>query len=166
MIVFPSAVLKRLVDHAERDYPRESCGLIVGCGDAGQGWTVSRIESSPNQAVDPAHRFEIDPRLRLTLQRSLRGGPEAVIGLYHSHPDGAAQPSKADLDMAWEPELAWIIVSVIDSQATQVTAHVLSANNTRFREIALRTEQWCEDAERPPLTGPGLGALDRPESTC
>lgn len=160
MIVFPPDELKALADRAEAAYPLEACGLIVGRreGEAREAWTwrVARLEPSPNLADEPRHRFEVDPALRLRLQRQLRGGPDQVIGLYHSHPDGAAQPSATDLAAAWEPYLVWVIAAVTAGQACHVAAHLLAADGTRFREIPLRTTAWTDDPVRAPYHGEGL----------
>ncbi len=137
MIVFPPTALKRIVDLAEAHYPREACGLIVG-RRVEAGLRVTRIEPSRNLASTPAHRFEIDSELRLALQRELRGGGTEIVGLYHSHPDGLAEPSATDLAQAWEPALVWLIVAVVGGQAIQVTAHRLAADGGQFEELALR----------------------------
>jgi proteasome lid subunit RPN8/RPN11 len=104
-------------------------------------------------------RFEIDPRLRLRLQKELRPGPEAVIGVFHSHPDGPAQPSDTDLENAWEPELIWLITAVVAGQATQTTAHRLVDQASRFEQLAVRTTDWHADSTRAPVElPPGLSA--------
>ena len=139
MITFPAALLQQLRAHAERAYPDEACGLIVGRRAAGKSLEATRIEASANLAGEPARRFEIDPRLHLTLQRRLRDSPEAVIGVYHSHPGGAARPSETDLAEAWEADLVWVIVAVEQGRAGSVTAHRLLEASARFEEIPLRT---------------------------
>ena len=77
-------------------YPNEACGLLVGRTE-GDGCHVDRIEVSDNVADDPRHRFEVDPALRFRLMRDLRGTGQAVVGHFHSHPDGAAEPSATAL---------------------------------------------------------------------
>lgn len=156
MIVFPPTLLKRLIDNCEKGYPDEACGLIVGRVDDAGDHLVSRLETSANVAEDTRHTFEIDPRFLIGLQRMLRGSADEVIGLYHSHPEGAAQPSRTDLEKAWEPALVWVIASVSAGQAVQVTAHVLVDAATRFEEIPLRTTQWSEYPVKPQMEdGPG-----------
>ena len=139
MITFPAELLRQLVAHAERAYPNEACGLIVGRRAADQSLQATRIEASENLAPEPARRFEIDPRLHLTLQRLLRDSGEAVIGFYHSHPDGVARPSATDLAQAWGEDLVWVIVAVEQGRAGAVTAHRLLEASARFEEIPLRT---------------------------
>lgn len=139
--MLPRAVLAGVVRACEMAYPDEACGLLVGRPGADGAVRVSRLEPSPNLALAPAHAFEVDPRLRLMLQRTLRGTPEAVVGLYHSHPDGEARPSETDLKNAWEPELVWLIAAVAGGRLAAVTAHRLDPISGRFRELAVVTTE-------------------------
>lgn len=147
--------LKRIVDHAEAAYPTESCGLLAG-RIAGDGRiTVSAIHRSRNMIQDRSgDRFEIDPRLLIRLQRAERDGGARIVGVYHSHPDHAAQPSAVDLASAADPSLVWVIVSVEAGQAIQVTAHALDQACTAFTEIPLRTGDW----RAPPQGAPSPGS--------
>jgi proteasome lid subunit RPN8/RPN11 len=155
MIVLEPRHLKQLVDAAEAAWPAECCGLLVGAGDPDRELRVARVVASPNLARGrdgrPARRrFEIDPALRLALERELRGGPQRVIGHYHSHPGRPAQPSRRDLDAAWEPDLVWLITAVVDGQAIHTTAHRLTGDGDRFLEIPLRTADWHAAPTRAP----------------
>ncbi len=126
--------LARLGSAAEDAYPRECCGLLVGHG-AGGDFTVTRIEPSAN--VEPTgapDRFEIDPTLRIRLQRGLRGGADAIIGHYHSHPDHAAAPSATDRAMAYEPEMVWLITAIAAGKAGASRAFVIGAGGA-VREL-------------------------------
>ncbi len=162
MIVVRPSDLRRIVDLCEAAYPSEACGLLVGHDDSEDGErtvTVSRVEPSPNVAeADDRSHFEVDPALRLRLQKDLRGGPERVIGLYHSHPNSGAQPSSTDLLAAWEPDLVWLVTSVIEGQAVHTSAHVLvtEGGTMRFAQVTLRTSDWRPYESREPLAGPDL----------
>ncbi len=156
MVVLSRAQLKQLADEAEAAYPDECCGLLVGAAGTDGALQVREVHPSPNLAPSGHDRFEVDPALRLDLQRRLRGGPLAVIGLYHSHPDHPAQPSETDLDLAWEPELAWLIVRVEQGQAIHATAHRLVDDSARFEQIEIRTEDWGPSPSRAPMTWSGL----------
>lgn len=142
MIAFPEDLLRKVTAAAEAAYPRECCGLLIGRGGAGAGAPVlvTRVEESRNVAEgDTAHRFEVDPKLRLDLMRELRGGSDRIVGLFHSHPDHPTRPSERDLAMAWEPELIWVIVSVRRGRAVATSAHRINESAHRFEEIAIET---------------------------
>lgn len=93
--------------------PLEACGLLVG-PDADR---VSRVEPASNVAAEPARRFEIDPRQLLALHRSLRGTTNRLIGHWHSHPSGPPVPSACDREMAFDPEMVWLLVDPSDGTA-------------------------------------------------
>ena len=153
MIVIPRDVLRQIVAAAEAAYPAECCGLLAGRPRPNGTIDVIRAHPSDNLGKAP-DRFEIDPRLWVDLARALGRGPTKVVGLYHSHPDGPAQPSAIDLEAAWGEELIWVIVSVAGNpaeetradaprgQAVHVTAHILDHGGQQFREVPLRTADW------------------------
>ena len=149
--------LRAIIDSAEAAYPEECCGLLSG-SEADGVVSVDDVHGSDNLAADRSRRFEVDPALRLRLQRTLRGSAHHVVGIYHSHPDGPAQPSPRDLDAAWEPDLVWLVVAVRNGQAIQVTAHVLAeeGGRTRFTEVPLTTTDGSPPPVREPLEGGGL----------
>jgi proteasome lid subunit RPN8/RPN11 len=147
LIFIPGGLLKVIIDEAEAAFPDECCGLLIGrdWSEDGQnnGRVVTRIAPSPNVTKnDPKTSFEVDPKIQFDLMREIRGTNKHIIGVYHSHPNNPAQPSSKDLAQAWEPDLTWLIVSVIDGQATHTSAHALNNDNSCFEEIGLRTTDW------------------------
>ena len=133
-----SPSLKLVADAAERAYPHEACGLLVGRVAEGGAFHVTEVVESPNLAPGgQADRFEIDPALRLRLQREARDRGEAVIGIWHSHPDGPARPSATDLASAWEAGLVWVVVQVVAGQVVRTTAHCLATDGSRFLPIGI-----------------------------
>ena len=140
MILIPSPLLAHIVNDAERAYPEECCGLLIGEGDPAATVAITRVVSSPNlTSSGKVDSFEVDPKLRFDLMRELEGGAHRIVGHYHSHPDHPARPSRRDIEMAWEPEMVWLITSVIASvtggKAIRTTAHVIDRDRGRSREI-------------------------------
>lgn len=93
--------------------PLEACGLLVGP----EADRVSRVAPADNVAAEPERRFEIDPRALLALHRALRGTPERLIGHWHSHPSGPPVPSACDREMAFDPDMVWLLVAPADGTA-------------------------------------------------
>jgi proteasome lid subunit RPN8/RPN11 len=54
-----------------------------------------------------------------------------LIGIYHSHPDSPAQPSKVDLDNAW-PGYTYLVVSVQNGEPKDLAAWFLSEDRSAF----------------------------------
>ena len=82
----------------------EVCGLLLG-----EEWRVERVVACRNVAADPATAFEIDPQALIAAHKAARAGGPAVIGHYHSHPNGKAEPSARDAAAAHGGEI-WVIV--------------------------------------------------------
>jgi proteasome lid subunit RPN8/RPN11 len=138
MIVLSASQRAQIAAIAERAYPDECCGLLVGHDGPDGRIVVARIVESRNVRTDRARdRFEIDPQVRIAIERELRGAAERVVGHYHSHPDHPARPSATDLEMAFEPNLIWIIVGVIDGQVGEINAFRLDEARGEFAAIPI-----------------------------
>ena len=72
---------------------------------------------------------------RVAEQRASTLGLE-LLGFYHSHPDHPARPSQYDLDHAW-PVFSYVIVSVRDGEAREMTSWRLRDDRSTFDEEAL-----------------------------
>ena len=129
----------RAIERAAEDaYPEEACGLLVGRSAPGAGYRVSTVEASANVAEPPrTRRFEVDPKLRLRLERELRESPDSVIGVYHSHPDGSAAPSKTDISMIFEPDMVWLITAVADGRAGETRGWRPAEDRSAFLPLEL-----------------------------
>jgi integrative and conjugative element protein (TIGR02256 family) len=138
-IVLSASQRAQIVSIAERAYPAECCGLLVGRDDADGIIVVTRIVESRNVRTDRARdRFEIDPQVRISVERELRGGTDRVVGHYHSHPDHPAQPSATDLEMAFEPDLVWVIVGIAKGHLDAFNAFRLDRDNGTFISVTIR----------------------------
>ncbi len=135
MILIPKDVLAQALIAAAEAYPGEACGLLIGYRGPGDRRRVTRLELSPNLAADPATAFEVDPGLRIGLERELRDQEQELVGIFHSHPNGSARPSARDLASALEPRLAWLIVAVDKGTPIQTLAFLLADDGGGFREI-------------------------------
>jgi proteasome lid subunit RPN8/RPN11 len=87
--------------------PRECCGLIEGVRDDDL-WRVIALHPVRNLSTD-ADRFEMDPQDQFAAQKAARANGRTIIGCYHSHPGGRAQPSDADRMGAGEENFLWLI---------------------------------------------------------
>ena len=119
-IRLPAGVRAEMLSHARDAAPRECCGLLVGAGA-----TIDECIRSPN--VD-AHmtRYRVDPQVHIAANRRLRGSGRGVIGVYHSHPHGAAIPSRTDYLEAYYSDFIWVIVSLAVPEAEAVAAYRLT----------------------------------------
>lgn len=109
MTYFAQEIIKKASEHALRDYPLESCGVVID----------GEYVPMRNAAADPEHHkaddkdcpcqrcsFAIDPDELISV---LNGrDPEGYI---HSHPDGPFYPSAADMQQQMETDVPWAIIA-------------------------------------------------------
>jgi len=98
-MILPASLRTRLLEEAHAAYPNECCGLLEGSRER-----IIALHPAHNLSAD-ADRFEIDPALQFRLKREGRN----IVGCYHSHPDGAAEPSPHDRDGASEAGFVWLV---------------------------------------------------------
>jgi len=106
----PANLRAELESEARKAFPRECCGLIEGVRDGDTARALA-LHPTRNLAEEP-DRFEIDPAAQFALMRRARAAGHAIIGCYHSHPNGVAEPSARDRESAGEEGFVWVIAGV------------------------------------------------------
>ncbi len=135
MLRIPSPVLAAVQAHARQAYPHECCGFLVGV--PGDPRVCRRAVPATNVRTDRPHdRYEIDPLEWLRLEKSLTDGAEAVLGIYHSHPDHPDRPSQFDREHA-HPNLSYVIVETTAAGTPSTRCWRLDGKSGTFQEEAL-----------------------------
>ena len=130
-LILADVLAAQISEEARAAFPRECCGLIEGTrtGDVVHAVALHAIHNvSPH-----ADCFEIDPAAHLRLRRIAREAGRAIVGCYHSHPNGRANPSPRDL--SGEADFVWLIAA-LDTQSAQPLAAFVP-DEARWRRIAL-----------------------------
>ena len=104
--VIASEAAAAVLADARSRHPQEACGLLLG-----EPGVVRRAISASNVATRPDRTFEIDPATLLRVHREARGTGEAVVGHYHSHPDGNGTLSKTDAARAAQDGQLWLLAA-------------------------------------------------------
>ncbi len=97
-----------MVAHAREESPNECCGYVR----AAEG-VVEEVVRADNPRRSP-YGFELDPKTLLAVNRLDDEGYE--VGIYHSHPRSAAEPSQTDINLAHYPHWAYLIVSLAEAE--------------------------------------------------
>jgi proteasome lid subunit RPN8/RPN11 len=132
-------LLEEIEQHAEREYPRECCGLLVGrIIDGGRTREVHATYAVANifsEEAERYHRMAIEPLEYARAERLHAAEGLGVVGNYHSHPDHPAVPSQYDLEhLAPWPTMSYVVVSVREGKAVDLRSWELEADRTRFNE--------------------------------
>ncbi|HED65905.1 MAG TPA: M67 family peptidase [Planctomycetes bacterium] len=110
-LVLPASLRESIERRARVAHPREGCGLLLGTeGDTPEAAQVHRVVHARN-LDSRLGRFELDPgRVVAATHRAALLGLR-ILGLWHSHPDCAARPSRADLERLWPGWLSLILAT-------------------------------------------------------
>src|SRR5580704_1737225 len=98
-------VCERLLSEARINPEMECCGLL-----AGRDGLISTVLPAKN-ALQSAKAYEIAPAELFAIFRRMRAEALEHLGIYHSHPQGENSPSSLDIERAFYPEAAYLIVS-------------------------------------------------------
>ncbi len=135
MLTISNSLLELIKSHAVSDYPNECSGLIVGNF---VDRTAAKLFPAKNVHGETTRtRYRIDPREYLQIEKEARAKGQDVIGIYHSHPDVAAEPSQYDRDHAW-PFYTYVIASVLHGRVDHVRAWTLREDRSGFEEEKLQ----------------------------
>ena len=139
MIKVEILLLEDIKRHAEREYPSECCGLLIGRIED-DGRTRAVVETYPVanswEEGDTLHRrMLIRPQDYMNAERHFAKEGLGVVGNYHSHPDHPAVPSEFDLkNLAPWPTMSYVVVSVRGGRAVELRSWELEADGSRFNE--------------------------------
>ncbi|MEZ5979104.1 MAG: M67 family metallopeptidase [Planctomycetota bacterium] len=109
-IVVDVEQLGRAVTASRVALPAEACGLMLGSTDDDGTVRVARVVPTRNAATTAREdRFEVHPEDYVRLDGEARELGLEIVGVWHSHPDSGARPSRTDRDGAL-PGWSYLIV--------------------------------------------------------
>ena len=100
------SVIATVLGEAARTVPEEACGLLFGTRDH-----IAEASVTPNVHPTPRTHFEIDPAALIAAHKAERAGGPVIVGYWHSHPTGRAEPSLTDQASASGDGRVWAIVA-------------------------------------------------------
>lgn len=107
-----TSTIKTIKAHAESEYPKESCGLIVSV-EAKEKYIPCR-----NDAPNPTQDFSINPEDYASAEDQ-----GEVIGIVHSHPDASNRASPKDLAVM---NSLYSLQLSMDSDSKPIPWHIIS----------------------------------------
>lgn len=133
-IRIPQPCLRLMASHAQSVCPMECCGALIG-HDLNQGdREVTQVVPIPNcRRDDPRHGFDMAPEALLQAERAARASGCAVVGIYHSHPDGGSCPSARDRAGA-QSFWSYVIISCACGRAERMQSWRLRHDRCEFVE--------------------------------
>jgi proteasome lid subunit RPN8/RPN11 len=119
-----------LVEHAREEAPNECCGYVR----ASEG-VVEEVVRAENSRRSP-YGFALDSKSLFATNELDDEGYE--VGIYHSHPKSAAEPSQTDINLAHYPHWTYLIVSLADEEPS-VRAWRIAEGKVSEEEVVLQS---------------------------
>lgn len=115
---------------AQRSYPHECCGILLGNLTNGERVVTLTITCENSRTDSLENRYSIHPEQLLAALKLARSRGENIVGFYHSHPDHPAEYSPTDLEEAHWFDCSYMITSVEHGSARASNSFVLTGNET------------------------------------
>jgi len=126
------ATLKKIREHALRDYPEEACGLLVNVAGKEKYWPCR------NASPEPGETFVLDPQDYAAAEDA-----GDILMIVHSHPDGSAEPSEGDRVGIEASRLPWLIISVYKDLVTdEMNAETFTITEPSGYQAPLIGRRW------------------------
>ena len=110
---------------AQRSYPHECCGILLGNVVSGHRVVTMTLTCENMRTDSPADRYSINPEQVISALKLARNRGENIIGFYHSHPDHSPNYSSTDLAEAHWFDCSYVITSVEQGTPALTASYVL-----------------------------------------
>ena len=130
--------LDQIIAQARAEAPNECCGML-----AGRGEIVEEVFPGRNKDQSPK-TYLMEPEDQLRAYRAMDERGWDLVGIYHSHPQTEAYPSRTDRDRALDrdgdplfPDTRYMIVSLRDATQPQVRVFRITGGDVTEEEVVI-----------------------------
>jgi len=110
MLVLTKKVYNDIVSHSKADFPIEACGYL-----AGKDNLITYAFKLKNMDNSPEH-FSFNPEEQFATFKKVRSLGLSILGVYHSHPYTPARMSEEDIRLAYDENLYYAIISLVQQE--------------------------------------------------
>lgn len=129
--------LREMVACAKAGYPEEVAGLLLGSSQAGRIHVCRFLKVENSRRVEErTFSYQIASADWQHGEWKARQLDQALVGVFHSHPDHPPRPSSSDLEFAL-PNFLYIIAAICQRQLADVQAWQLREDRSQFEHCLL-----------------------------
>jgi proteasome lid subunit RPN8/RPN11 len=130
MIEIEKSAWDAMVLHAERTYPNECCGAMLGRTNGERKIVTETVAIENSYAGEQNARYELRPEDLLGADKSARARGLDLIGIFHSHPNCEAYFSETDLKNSC-PWYSFVVLSVLNGKFDHAASFLPDPDQTR-----------------------------------
>lgn len=110
MLKIRQSIRDAMIRLAIAESPMEACGYLAGIdGEARLLIPMTNVDQSPEH-------FSFAPEEQFNALKQARNAGLRLIAVFHSHPSTPARMSAEDIRLAHDPDMIYIIVSLMDAE--------------------------------------------------
>jgi proteasome lid subunit RPN8/RPN11 len=136
MIEIETKPWQAMLLHAERTYPNECCGAMLGYIRGASKRVSDALPMENSFSGQQNARYELKPEDLLEADRAARARGLDLIGIFHSHPDCDAYFSETDLKHSC-PWYSFVVLSVHNGKFDHARSFLPDADQTRAEDEEL-----------------------------
>jgi len=131
MLILKKDLFDQIVRQCRNELPNEACGIL-----AGKDSQVEKVFEMANAQKSPDFYF-MDASQQLKVMKEIRGLGLEMLGIYHSHVASQAYPSAKDVELAFYPQVSYVILSFKEENDPQIKAFKIQENSIIEEEIQI-----------------------------
>ena len=132
MLILGKDLLEKMLQQIKEEFPNEACGILAGReGRAGKVYEMSNIDKNPST-------YFMDAKEQLLVMKEMRNLGSEMVGIYHSHASSPAYPSGHDVEMAFYPDISYVIISLKDKVNPVLRSFKIVDGKITEEEIKIR----------------------------
>ena len=136
MIILSKSQFNEIAEYCKSGLPNESCGLLGGIIE-GNKKIVKKIYFLTNIDESPEH-FSMEPKEQFAAVKDMRANNLVMIGNFHSHPNSPARMSEEDKRLAFDTNLSYLILSLINDEPILKSFKIDREKNVTEEEIFIK----------------------------
>lgn len=124
--------LQEIVNHCQREYPHEACGIL-----AGREGAVEKVYPMENISETPQTCYFMKPEEQLKVFKEMRNLNLELVAIYHSHINTSAYPSTRDVKLAFYPEASYLIISLARGEVSEIKSFKIREKKISEEELEI-----------------------------
>jgi proteasome lid subunit RPN8/RPN11 len=130
MIEIESKPWQVMVLHAERTYPNECCGAMLGRNQGDRKIVTEAVALQNAFQGAQNQRYELRPQDLIAADEAARKTGLDLIGIFHSHPDCDAYFSDTDLKNSC-PWYSFVVLSINNGKFDHANSYLPDADQAK-----------------------------------
>ena len=124
-----------ILKHSLATIPNEACGLIGGRIE-GLIKIVEKVYLLENIDNSNEH-FSMNPKEQFAAIKDMRNNGLVMLGNFHSHPESPSRPSEEDKRLAYDKELSYFILSLMEIEKPVLKSFKIDKDVVKEEEIKI-----------------------------